>query len=94
MSIKSDNSDLLSETGVAVEHLADVNLKDNPLYELHQAIAAMPDIDAAKVAAVIRKLQDGKLDLLGDSAQRAAAQSRIAARIIDETLGSGNKAKD
>jgi acyl-CoA reductase-like NAD-dependent aldehyde dehydrogenase len=85
MTVKQ-NDDLLSASdsitdGKSIE-------TENPLYALHQAIAAMPDVDPEKVAAVIKKLQNGELALLSDDpSQRSAAANRIAARIMEESLG-------
>ncbi len=84
MTIKSTD-DLLNESNSVLE------AKTNPLHMLHQAIAAMPDIDPEKIAAVIKKLQNGTLDILGDESQRKAAEQRIAARIMEETLGDSSK---
>jgi hypothetical protein len=95
MTTKPSDDDLLNESNTVTEQATDLDpaLADNPLFALHQIIAAMPDIDRAKVEAVLKKLQSGSLDILGTDAQRTAAENRIAARILEETLGTTVQSK-
>lgn len=57
----------------------------NPLHLLQQAIANMPDIDPAKVQAVLNKLENGGLQIMGSDAERLESAQRIAQKIIDES---------
>lgn len=89
MDAKTSDSDLLSETAVIVD--ADLEIDndlsvDNPLHALQQEIAAMPAIDPDRVEAVINKLRNGNLDILGTELERFASEQRIAARIIEESI--------
>lgn len=56
----------------------------NPLHILQQAIANMPAVDAERVQAVINKLQNGSLEILGTAEERMASAQRIAQQIMDE----------
>lgn len=91
MEAKFGNNDLLEKSGAIADTIDlsnDPSLDLNPLHTLQQAIAAMPAIDQDKVAAVISKLNNGKLGILGTDAERLACAQRIAAGIMEETLNS------
>lgn len=59
--------------------------QSNPLHVLQQEIERMPAVDAAKVQAVLNKLQNGMLPILGTEEERLASAERIARQIIDES---------
>ena len=81
MSVNISENDLLGNTETTTEQTED----SNPLHTLQKAIAAMPAVDAEKVEAVIAKLRNGGLDILGTEAERLASAQRIAKQIIEET---------
>lgn len=72
-------NDLLSKTDADI-----TEAQTNSLHMLQQAIAAMPDIDVAKVEAAIQKIRENKLTILGNPEEQAACAERIARQIIDE----------
>jgi hypothetical protein len=74
-------NDLLGKAETVAEQTED----DNPLHTLQKAIAAMPAVDAEKVEAVIAKMRNGTLDILGTETERLASAQRIAKQILDET---------
>ncbi|MBX9703168.1 MAG: hypothetical protein K2X39_03350 [Silvanigrellaceae bacterium] len=81
MNADISENDLLGKT----ETLAEQTEDDNPLHALQKAIAAMPAVDAEKVEAVITKLRNGALDILGSEAERLSSAQRIAKQILEES---------
>ncbi len=76
MSVDTSENDLLAET------------KENlhPLHVLQKDIANMPAVDTAKVQAVLQKLNNGALDILGTEAEQQASAERIAHKIMAELV--------
>lgn len=56
------------------------------LHLLLQQIAAMPAVDTNKVQAILQKLKNNELAILGTGEEQLACAQRIAQQIIDETL--------
>lgn len=56
----------------------------NPLHMLQQEIANLPEVDQAKVQAVIKKLESGNLSILGTAEERLESAKRIAEQIMNE----------
>ncbi len=80
MTAEVTENDLLTTTTPEVDQ---TNI--HPLLLLQREIAAMPDVDADRVQAVLHKIRSGALEILGTEEEQLASALRIAKLIIDES---------
>ncbi len=87
MSVDTSENDLLGKTEEKLEQSVEQDQASlHPLHLLQQAIANMPALDPEKVQAVLKKINQASLEILGTEEERLNSAKRIAEKIIDESV--------